>query len=81
MPTAAERAAGLLTTRGGGPGPAPAQVAAAVAVHGRCASIARMYSATTVATQCTDVNNLFTPVIRRPHLLTGALYGVPMSCL
>ena len=54
MPTAAERAAGLLTTRGGGPGPAPAQVAAAVAVHGRGASIARVYSSTTVATRCTD---------------------------
>ena len=54
MPTAAERAAGLLTTRGGGPGPATTQVAAAVAVHGRGASIARVYSSIIVATRCTD---------------------------
>ena len=52
MPTAAERAAGLLTTRGGGSGPAPAQVAAAVAVHGRGASIARVSSSTIVPTAC-----------------------------
>ena len=37
----AERATGLLTTRGGGPGPAQTRVAAAVAVHGRGASISR----------------------------------------
>ena len=43
-PTAAERATGLLTTRGGGPRPAQTRVAAAVAIllHGRGASIARV---------------------------------------
>ena len=33
LPIAAERAAGLLTTHGGGPGPTPARVATAVATH------------------------------------------------
>ena len=44
IPTAAERAAGLLTVRGGGCGPAPAHVAAAVPAQAHTASTERVAS-------------------------------------